>query len=103
MKKIEGARTGRIVTAGVAAAVLLVGLGLLLYSVFGGGEPACANSPDKLSDKVTEGVQERFARSLPERVVEKVRGPMVDAPEEKALKLTVPELERVGGVPVYDG
>ena len=102
MKKIGGARTGRIVTAGVAAAVLLVGLGLLLYSVFGGGEPASANTPDKVSDKVTEEIQERFARSLPERVVEKVRGPRVNAPEEKTLKLTVPKLERVDGVPVYD-
>jgi sortase A len=102
MKKIENARTGGIVTAGVAAAVLLVGLGLLLYSVFGGGEPASANTPHKVSDKVTEEVQERFARSLPERVVEKVRGPRVDAPEEKTLKLTVPKLERVDGVPVYD-
>jgi sortase A len=102
MKKMEGARTGRLVTAGVAAAVLLVGLGLLLYSVFGGGEPASANTPDKVSDKVTEEVQERFARSLPERVVEKVRGPRVNAPEEKTLKLTVPKLERVDGVPVYD-
>jgi sortase A len=102
MKKIGGARTGRIVTAGVAAAVLFVGLGLLLYSVFGGGEPASANTPDKVSDKVTEEIQERFARSLPERVVEKVRGPRVNAPEEKTLKLTVPKLERVDGVPVYD-
>ena len=102
MKKIGGARTGRIVTAGVAGAVLLVGLGLLLYSVFGGGEPASANTPDKVSDKVTEEIQERFARSLPERVVEKVRGPRVNAPKEKTLKLTVPKLERVDGVPVYD-
>ena len=102
MKKIGGARTGRIVTAGVAAAVLFVGLGLLLYSVFGGGEPASANTPNKVSDKVTEEIQERFARSLPERVVEKVRGPRVNAPEEKTLKLTVPKLERVDGVPVYD-
>jgi len=102
MKKIKGAHTGRVMTAGVAAAVLFVGIGLLLYSVFGGGEPASANTPHQVSDKVTEEVQERFARSLPERIVEGVRGPRVDAPEEKTLKLTVPELERVEDVPVYD-
>ena len=102
MKKMKGTRTGRVATAAVAAAALFVGIGLLLYSVFGGQAPAAANTPHKVSDKVTEEVQERFARSLPERVVERVRGPRVDAPKEKTLKLTVPKLERVDGVPVYD-
>ncbi|MDP9438738.1 MAG: sortase [Actinomycetota bacterium] len=102
MNGIEGRPSGRVMTVGVAAAALLAGLGLLLYSVFGGQAPASANTPDKVSDRVTEEVQERFARSLPERIVERVRGPRVDAPEEKALKLTVPALERVREVPVYD-
>ena len=102
MKKIKGRLTGKVMTAGAAAGVLFVGLGLLLYALFGGGEPASANTPEKVSDKVTEEVQDRFARSLPERIVEKVRGPRVDAPKEKTLKLTVPKLERVDGVPVYD-
>ncbi len=100
MRKMKSASSGRVMT--VAAAALLVGLGLLLYSVFGGGEPASANTPHEVSDKVTEEVQERFARSLPERVVERVRGPRVDVPEEKTLKLNVPKLERVRDVPVYD-
>ena len=102
MKKINGGRIGRVTTAGVAAVVPFVGIGLLLYSLFGGGEPAEANTPQKVSEKVTDEVQDRFARSLPERIVEKVRGPRVDAPEEKTLKLTVPKLDRVEGVPVYD-
>ena len=102
MKRMKDASSGRVMTAGAAAAVLLAGLGLLLYSVFGGGEPASANTPHKVSDQVTEEVQERFARSLPERVVERVRGPRVDAPEQKTLRLTVPALERVQDVPVYD-
>lgn len=102
MKKMKDASSGRVMTAAAAAAVLLAGLGLLLYSVFGGGEPASANTPHKVSDQVTEEVQERFARSLPERVVERVRGPRVDAPERMTLRLTVPALERVQDVPVYD-
>ena len=102
MERIKGAHTGRVLTAGAAAAVLFAGLGLLLYSVFGGPAPASANTPHKVSDKVTEEVQERFARSLPERVVEKVKGPRIDAPEEKTLELTVPKLDRVDAVPVYD-
>ena len=102
MEKMKGASSGRMMTAGAVAAALLVGLGLLLYSVFGGQAPASANTPHGVSDQVTEEVQERFARSLPERVVERVRGPRVDAPEQKTLKLTVPKLERVRDVPVYD-
>ena len=102
MKKVADGSTGKVMTAGAAAVVLFVGLGLLLYSLFGGGEPAAANTPQRVSDKVTEEVQDRFARSLPERIVAKVRGPRVDAPKEKTLKLTVPKLERVEGVPVYD-
>ena len=102
MKKMKAAHTGRVMTAGVASAALLVGVGVLLYSVFGGQAAASANTPHKVSDRVTEEVQERFARSLPERVVERVRGPRVDAPEQKTLKLTVPELEKVRDVPVYD-
>ena len=102
MKKIKNPPTGRVATAGAACAALFVGLGLLLYSLFGGGEPANANTPERVSDRVTEDVQERFARSLPERIVARVRGPRVDAPEEKTLKLTVPALDRVQNVPVYD-
>ncbi|QIN84082.1 sortase [Rubrobacter tropicus] len=102
MKKVKGRLTGKVMTAVAAAGVLFVGLGLLLYSLFGGGGPASANTPEKVSDKVTEEVQDRFARSLPERIVEKVRGPRVDAPKEKTLKLTVPKLDRVDDVPVYD-
>lgn len=99
MRRFGGGRTG-LMTACVAA--LFVGLGLLLYSVFGGGEPASANTPQEVSDKVTEEVQDRFHRSLPERIVQKVRGPRVDAPEEKTLRLTVPGMDRVKKVPVYD-
>ena len=99
MKKLSGGRTG-LMTAGLAA--LFVGLGLLLYSVFGGPAPASANTPEKVSDKVTEEVQDRFHRSLPEKIVQKLRGPKVDAPEEKTLRLTVPGMKRAENVPVYD-
>ena len=102
MEKMTNVRTGKMLTAGAAAAVLLLGLGLLLYALFGGGEPASANTPERVRDRITEDVQERFARSLPERIVEKVRGPRVDAPKAKTLKLTVPTLDRVQNVPVYD-
>ena len=101
MKGIKGVRAGTVMTAGMTLALFL-GVGLLLYSLFGGGGPASANTPEGVSDRVTDEVQDRFARSLPERIVEKVRGPRVEAPKENALKLTVPKMDRVEGVPVYD-
>ena len=102
MTKMGGARTGRALTTGVAGVVLFVGICLLLYSLFGGGDPAAANTPEKVSDKVTEEVQDRFHQSLPERIVEKIQGPRVDAPEKKTLKLTVPKMDRVEEIPVFD-
>src|SRR4028119_896136 len=58
MKKMKGASSGRVMTAGAAAAALLVGLGLLLYSVFGGQALAAANTPHRGPGTVTEEVPE---------------------------------------------
>ncbi len=44
MRRIKGGRTARMMTAGMAVA-LFVGVGLLMYSLFGGGGPAPANTP----------------------------------------------------------
>ena len=86
----------------VGGLVAIVVLGLLGYSFLGGDSPASANPPKEVSDKVSKRVYEKFSRSLPERIVEKVRGPRVQAPKAKTLKLTVPRMDRVNKVPVYD-
>jgi sortase A len=59
----------------LSALMVVVGLGLLGYALFGGGSPASA--------------------------AKEVLAPA--APAETTLKLTVPEMKRVEDVPVYDG
>jgi sortase A len=102
MKKITSGYTSTALTALVAAIVLFAGLGLLGYSVLAGGSPASAESPQRVHGRISEELEKKFQRSIPERIVEKLKGPSVKTPESKQLKLTVPEMDRVDGVPVYD-
>ncbi|HET7269681.1 MAG TPA: sortase [Rubrobacter sp.] len=102
MKKIRTGHTTMTLTALVAAVVLFAGLGFLGYSVLAGGSPASAESPERVHGRISEDLEKKFQRSIPERIVEKIRGPRVKTPESKRLKLTVPEMDRVDGVPVYD-
>ncbi|MDQ3603965.1 MAG: sortase [Actinomycetota bacterium] len=86
----------------VTAVFLFTGLGLVGYSLLAGGSPATAESPDRVSGRISEELERKFHRSIPERIVETVRGPQVKSPESKRLELSVPALDRVDGVPVYD-
>jgi sortase A len=101
MKKLRTGYTRKTLVA-VAAVFLFAGLGLLGYSVLAGGSPASAESPERVHGRISQELEKKFQRSIPERIVEKIRGPGVDMPESKMLKLTVPEMDRVDGVPVYD-
>jgi sortase A len=102
MKKITAGYTRRALTAVVAVVFLFAGLGLVGYSLFGGGSPASAESPDRVHGRISADLEKKFQRSIPERIVETVRGPEAKTPESKKLELTVPALDRVDGVPVYD-
>jgi sortase A len=102
MKKITAGYTGRALTTVVAIGILFAGLGLVGYSLLAGGSPASAESPARVHGRVSEELEEKFHRSIPERIVETVRGPRAKTPESKELELTVPALDRVDGVPVYD-
>ena len=75
MKTYNTGGMRRGLTAVLSAFVAVVGLGLLGYTLFGGGSPASA-------------AKNKFAP---------------EAPAQTTLKLTVPEMERVEDVPVYDG
>jgi sortase A len=88
----------------LAALVVLAfaGFGLLGYFLLAGGSPASAESPDRVHGRISEELENKFQRSIPERIVETVRGPRAKTPESKRLELTVPALDRVDGVPVYD-
>ena len=102
MKKVTAGYTRKALAALVAAVFLFAGLGLLGYSLLGGGTPASAESPDRVRGRISEELEKKFHRSIPERIVETVRGPRTKTPESKKLELTVPALDRVEGVPVYD-
>jgi sortase A len=102
MKKVTAGYTRKALTAVVAAVFLFAGLGFLGYSLLAGGTPASAESPDRVHGRISEELEKKFYRSIPERIVETVRGPRTKTPESKKLELTVPALDRVDGVPVYD-
>jgi sortase A len=101
MKKQSTAYQRRL-AALVVAVFVFAGLGLLGYSLFAGGSPASAQSPDRVHGRISEELEAKFHRSIPERIVETVRSPQAKTPESKRLELTVPALDRVDGVPVYD-
>ena len=102
MKKLASGGKRRTLVAFSAAVFVLAGLGLLGYSLLGGGSPASAESPERVHGRISEELEAKFRRSIPERIVETVRGPQVETPKSKTLKLTIPGMERVDGVPVYD-
>jgi sortase A len=106
MKKVTAGYTRKALAALVAAVFLIAGLGLLGYSLLAGGTPASAESPDRVHGRISEELEKKFHRSIPERIVETVRLPLrgtqAKTPESKKLELTVPALDRVDGVPVYD-
>jgi sortase A len=101
MKKLSATYKRRL--AALAMAVFAIaGLGLLGYSLLAGGSPASAESPDRVQGRISEQLEKKFQRSIPERIVETVRDPRAETPESKRLELTIPALDRVDGVPVYD-
>jgi sortase A len=102
MKKVTTGYTRKALAALVAAVFLFAGLGLFGYSLLAGGAPASAESPDRVHGRISEELEAKFQRSIPERIVETVRGPQAKTLESKRLELTIPALDRVDGVPVYD-
>ena len=112
MKKMRTGYTRRPLTAVVTIAVVFLGLGLMGYALFVGGEPASADTtpvkaPTQASTEVVGSDTALKARlaALAEAtkdVVEKIQGPRAEAPKDEALKLTVPDMKRVENLPVYD-
>ncbi|HEV8045133.1 MAG TPA: sortase, partial [Rubrobacter sp.] len=100
----------------VTTAVVFVGLGLMGYGLFVAGEPASADTPpDRApakapakvigSDAPLKARLAALAEATAEAtkdVVKKIQGPKAEAPKNEALKLTVPDMRRVDGLPVYN-
>jgi sortase A len=78
--------------------IVMFGLGLLGYALFGLGSPAsAAEVGEGVLDHISDAPEEKTPKlTLPET---NPLGP--PAPEDKTLKLTVPEMKRVEDVPVY--
>ena len=105
MIKVQAVKARKMLVALLGTVLLVAGLGLLVYSVLAGGSPASADDPGRVQGRISEELEARFNRSIPERIVARVKGddrPELETPESKTLELTVPSMERVDGVPVYD-
>jgi sortase A len=106
MKKLSTTYKKRKLATLAMFVFAFAGVGLLGYSLLSGGTPASAESPDRVHGRISNELEEKFYRSIPERIVETARAPLRGSrarmPESKKLELTVPALDRVDGVPVYD-
>jgi sortase A len=102
MIKLETGKARKTLAALLATVLVVAGLGLLGYSLFAGGSPASAEDPGRVHGRISEQLEAKFHRSIPQRIVDTVRGPRVETPKSKALRLTIPEMDRVNGVSVYD-
>ncbi|MBA2714030.1 MAG: sortase [Rubrobacteraceae bacterium] len=102
MKRMVSGNTRRTLAAFAATVFVFAGLGLLGYSLLGGGSPASAESPERVHGRISAELEAKFHRSIPERIIETVRGPQAVTPRSKELLLTIPGMERVEDVPVYD-
>jgi sortase A len=105
MIKIETGKARKTLAAVLATVLVVAGLGLLGYSLFAGGSPASAEDPGRVHGRISDELEAKFHRSIPQRIVAGLNGddrPQPKTPESKELKLTVPAMKRVDGVPVYD-
>ena len=102
MTKLEAGKVRKTLAALLTTVMVVAGLGLLGYSLLAGGSPASAEDPGRVHGRISEELEAKFHRSIPERIVETVRGPQVKTPESKQLELSVPGMKRVDDVPVYD-
>jgi sortase A len=105
MIKVQTGKARKMLVALLGTVLVVAGLGLLGYSVLAGGSPASAEDPGQVHGRISEELEAKFNRSIPQRIVAGVTGddrPALKTPESKRLELTVPGMERVDGVPVYD-
>jgi sortase A len=105
MIKVQAGKARKLLVSLLGTVLVAAGLGLLVYSVLAGGSPASADDPGRVQGRISEELEARFNRSIPERIVARVKGddrPELETPQSKRLELTVPGMERVDGVPVYD-
>src|SRR5688572_27733472 len=99
MKKISAVDMRKTLAAVVATVFVFAGLGLVGYSILAGGSVASADNPGRIHGRISEELEKKFHRSIPERVVAKIKGDetegsLAKTPESKDLRLTVPKMKR---------
>ena len=94
MKRMVSVNSRRTLVAFAATVFVFAGFGLVGYSLLGGGSQASAESPERVHGRISEELEAKFHRSIPERIVETVSGPKAVAPESKELRLTIPRMDR---------
>ena len=105
MVKIQAGKARKTLATLLATVLVVAGLGLLGYSIFAGSSPASADDPGRVHGRISEELEAKFNRSIPQRIVAGIKSddrPQRKTPESKQLRLTVPGMKRVEGVPVYD-
>ena len=105
MIKVQAGKSRKTLAALLTTVLVVAGLGLLGYSIFAGGSPASAEDPGRVHGRISDELEAKFNRSIPQRIVAGIKGddrPQLKTPESKELRLTVPGMKRVDGVPVYD-
>src|ERR671920_430035 len=104
MTKVEAGKARKTLATLLTTALVVAGLGLLGYSLLAGSSPASAEDPGRVHGRITEELEAKFNRSIPQRIVAGIKDdrPPLNTPGSKQLRLTVPEMQRVDGVPVYD-
>jgi sortase A len=105
MVKIQAGKARKTLATLLATVLVVAGLGLLGYSIFAGSSPASADDPGRVHGRISEELEAKFNRSIPQRIVAGIKSddrPQLKTPESKQLRLTVPGMKRVDGVPVYD-
>src|SRR5215204_6512918 len=93
MIKIEAGKARKTLAALLATVLVGAGLGPLGYSILGGGSPASADDPGRVHGRISEELEAKFNRSIPQRIVAGIRGddrPRLKTPESKQLRLTYP-------------
>jgi sortase A len=105
MIKMRAGRARKTLATLLTTVLVVAGLGLMGYSLLAGGPPASADDPGGVHGRISEELEAKFQRSIPERIVAGIRGDdgsRLKTPESKQLRLTIPGMQRVDGVPVYD-
>ena len=105
MTKVQAGKSRKTLAALLTTVLVVAGLGLVGYSMLAGGSPASAEDPGRVHGRISEELEAKFNRSIPQRIVAGINGddrPQLNTPESKELRLTVPGMKRVDGVPVYD-